>query len=455
MAISWTEGLLAGAAGIGEYALQQQAKRDARAERVQELRDQMELQRAKSEYSIKLNEYSSNRALHKQIKAAGADTVDGQYLLYKQLGMPDKAAYNAAQNAVKTGRLLKAPGELKLPEFLGNLDEQPRGRTQSWARDFIGVPGSSKVVEEAMQAPEQAPQEPQGPMEIPKTGVPMTAEEGQQVGAVAQPVSLEYQGSIEELKAEGTGFNPFDTPEKWNTKFQVVDMDGKRVLTAQQDTASGKTNFEVIKELGDEYRNDIKEIRNGDMTDIYAVRNDGTYDKIQSVPSASLSSTQGKDPATAATVSTADVDRFINSDNKLGGFNTTYGFLEKGLGDGWWNLASVDVPDEGAFKREVSTLHLSYLKNVTKDLTAREMATKGPQYQRDAIGHSLTNTLEPSDIAKLIDDTDATLDIRAFKNTEVSTLNDIIKDLTKLDRKSPALKELEAFRNLNLAKQEE
>lgn len=377
MAITWAEGLLAGAAGVADYALQEQAKRDQRALRIQEMRDQMALHQAKSEYSLKLNDYAKKDAVNKQLKSVQTGSFDEQFILYRNLGYPDDAAAKAAQNAVSKGTLLKRPGEAVLPKFLGNLDELPRNPTQSWARDFVGKfsPGSSQEAEEAIkqevptQVPEgQAPED--VPLDAPETGVPLTPEEGQEVGGFAAPVTLEVEGGIEEVARNGKRetFNPFAEAPKYEITKQDTIRGGKKgklVSFTDPSTLQTKSIF-LGTDVSGMQRIDPLVVEGSDGKQVTTERlYDPTTDEIISGDVYTTKSPDPEEPVTP--VKLTDIAQYLQpaTDNKPAG--QFYGDFPKTEREKWENLDTEswfwDTTPEG-FEQAIAGAYLDS-KNAT------------------------------------------------------------------------------------------
>lgn len=153
MAISWAQGLLAGAAGVAEYSTQEQGRRQKREDRTQELRNNMRMTHAKSAYGSRVKEYESNRQALRSLEGVEAGSLAEQISLHKSLGFSEKAAFAASEQAMRAGKPLKRPKAMSLPEFeMPNFAQrQASSPLQDWARGF------RESFEE--QAPEEVPQD--------------------------------------------------------------------------------------------------------------------------------------------------------------------------------------------------------------------------------------------------------------------------------------------------------
>jgi hypothetical protein len=138
MAISWAQGLLAGAAGVAEYSNQQQDRRQKRMDRTHELQNQMRMTHAKSAYASKVKEYEKNKSTLKALEGMEAGSLTEQVALHRALGFSEKASFAAAQSAVAAGKPLQRPGAVELPEFeIPNMMQgQASSPVQDWARNI-------------------------------------------------------------------------------------------------------------------------------------------------------------------------------------------------------------------------------------------------------------------------------------------------------------------------------
>lgn len=176
MSISWAEGLLAGAAGVAEYSEQERIRRQKRMDRTTELQNQMKMHQAKSLYAVKLNEYSENRKQLKALSSVESGSFQEQLILHKSLGLDDKTANIAAQEAWRSKKLLKRPDEMKMPEYImpAMMEGRASSPAQDWARAYFGsdvIPEEQvrEVLTQEAQAEQQALEEqlaPPAPAEL-------------------------------------------------------------------------------------------------------------------------------------------------------------------------------------------------------------------------------------------------------------------------------------------------
>lgn len=358
---------------------------------------------------------------------------------------------------------------MDIPEFVGDVNGVAKNKHQSWARDFLGLsqqeptdmfetvdPQTGQTVAQHQGQPIE-----QQPQTMTPSGVPLTPEEGQDLGAYAAPASYEFEGSIEELDAAKAAGKTFDgwtlaKPLKIESDVKVMEIGGKRALVNIMTGEGGKASYKVLSEdLGAEYSNDIRTIDSGNEIGIYAAKVDGdtlTYEKVKTIAKDPKGSAKSLGANKPVIVSTSEVDTFMKEDD-LSGFNSNYDYLKRA--DATWSFDDADLDDYDPEQkaREISELHLTYNKNIQKIRgTGRDAIKYASQDRRDAQGYALSNAMTPGNIAKLLENQEgsADLDIRIFKQVDVDTLSEIILNLNKLDKKSPYIKDLESYRNSQL-----
>ncbi len=139
MAISWAQGLLAGAAGVAEYSEQERQRRQQRIDKTNDLKNQMRSLQAKSRYAGKIKRYEDNRSQLQALEGIEAGGYHEQMSLFKGQGYSTEAASRAAM-LVGNGKLtaLKRPTALKEPEFLmpSIAEGQARSPIGDWAANF-------------------------------------------------------------------------------------------------------------------------------------------------------------------------------------------------------------------------------------------------------------------------------------------------------------------------------
>lgn len=142
MGISWSKGLLAAASGVAKYSEQEQERKQRRMDKTAELENGMRMQKAKSAYAVKMNEYAASQAKQRKYAGLEAGSIHEQVSLYKDLGYNEKAAIMAAQHGMQTGKLIKRPVAMKEPEFSAKGVIQEAGRAKSpiqrWIEQYRG-----------------------------------------------------------------------------------------------------------------------------------------------------------------------------------------------------------------------------------------------------------------------------------------------------------------------------
>lgn len=252
MALSFGRALLAGAAGVAEYSNEEQQRRQARIDRTQQLRDNMQLEQAKSKYASRYNSYERDNQILDQLGDTDPNSPMGQLALLMAYNPKLDAA--TASVMISKGRKVKVPqrGEepvFDMPEFqdpgravspiedwfngYSNASERKKKLAQATYEQFIAEnqgQTESPLVGQAMgdyQPPvdPQAPlsqQGPQGTLEpMGGAGVVPDASEGS-----IEPMGVPtYQDRASEIAA---AFNPVKAdPTEYDVKWTVAYKDGK------------------------------------------------------------------------------------------------------------------------------------------------------------------------------------------------------------------------------------
>ncbi|WGH49922.1 hypothetical protein [Pseudoalteromonas phage vB_PtuP_Slicky01] len=107
MALSFGRALLAGAAGVAEYSNEEQQRRQERIDRTQQLRDNMEIEQAKSKYAVQYKSYERDQGVLKSLGSTDPNSVQGQMILMQAYnpGMEPALAFQMIQGGAK----MKAP----------------------------------------------------------------------------------------------------------------------------------------------------------------------------------------------------------------------------------------------------------------------------------------------------------------------------------------------------------
>ncbi len=189
MGISWSQGLLAGAAGVAEYSDQQQRVRQSRLDKTTALENDMAMIQAKSRYAQKMNEYKDNKKQLNALKGVRSGGFDEQVRLFQTLGYSPKDSMVRATQAMQgVTERLKRPTEMDEPTL--NFKSKQAGRAksplQNWAeaymkpadvakepteslQKFINEPQGSLTPAGGKQEPE-APEAPEGQIEAQSIG---------------------------------------------------------------------------------------------------------------------------------------------------------------------------------------------------------------------------------------------------------------------------------------------
>ena len=128
MGLSWTDGLLAGAEGVAKFSDNERTKRQARLDRIQQLKDSVSVHRAKSDYALRLQRYEDNQKAHRSLGEIDPSSAKGQLLLMRHYNpniSEGLATQLVQQNFSRKNPLLKLPDKMDEPQF--NLPSLERG----------------------------------------------------------------------------------------------------------------------------------------------------------------------------------------------------------------------------------------------------------------------------------------------------------------------------------------
>jgi hypothetical protein len=226
MAISWAQGLLAGAAGVAEYSQQEQGRRQQRIDRTEELRNNMRMTHAKSAYASRVKEYEGNRKSLSNLEGVEAGSLAEQISLHKDLGFSEEAAFAASEQAMRAGKPLKRPRAMKLPEFeMPSITQrQASSPLQDWVRGFRQSYDETPAVDEA---PQELEVQTSGPNTSFEPGVNPNPEDfGTMETTGSQPVEA-VGGISAQDQATFDAMKPVVKPEKPIITKQASVRDGR------------------------------------------------------------------------------------------------------------------------------------------------------------------------------------------------------------------------------------
>lgn len=243
MAISWAQGLLAGASGVAEYSDQEQQKRQLRLDKTKALEDQMAMTQAKSRYAAKMNEWIENKKELKALQGLEAGGFDEQRILYMQKGYtPQEASVRAAQVIQSGGPRLTKPKRVDEPniDFNPRMAKRAKSPLQEWIEGYKEEPSTYQPEEPKPSTNKQSlkefTREPQGSLE------PMGGQGPTELQELVDGGNLQSQTiGGQEFQPQPDYVNPLATPEKLTkTVVKGVMVDGKEGDTIVWSNPQGK-----------------------------------------------------------------------------------------------------------------------------------------------------------------------------------------------------------------------
>lgn len=217
MAISWSQGLLAGAAGVAEYSEQEQKRRQTRIDKTTQLQNDMAMIQAKSKFAAKMNEYTQNKKQIKALQGVESGSYDEQFRLFSTLGYSPKAAATRAEQVMTTGEgRISRPTEMKEPtlNFKPSQSSRAKSPLQNWAEAYMKPAESYQPPSESLQ---KFIDEPQGEL-VPAGGRPTEVQEEPQVP----------EDQIEPQTIGGQSFTPEQNPYYEPIKPKMIEQSGSK-----------------------------------------------------------------------------------------------------------------------------------------------------------------------------------------------------------------------------------
>ena len=409
MAISWGQGLLAGAAGVAEYSQQEQAKRQQRLDKTTDLQNRMRIEQAKSKYSVKLNAHTKNANLLNMITGMKAGSFNEQAALFRAQGYTgsDVSAMAAAAVNGKIAKLTR-PEAMAEPSLSFQAIKPGRARSpiDDWIRNYRqeGVQDSEQQIRDEFQR-EETEREAAAPQLGSPVSAPAAPFSPDQVPAIS--TSLPESGDVREIPKGLGAFDPLATMNKpTKPTYHTIEIPDP----ADPDKVE---SWQVAKDplTGEEmYRSRLKsrftEESNRDRED----------EKAANKPTRETK---------AGRISTGEIDQFIKED---GGFEQIFQAVDS-LDSNFFGIGGTDNFKQ--IKRAIASTYLTTQQNLIKGASDEDVVKFGTQMDREAQGVAILRNVNPKEIAKMI--ADEGLNVNIFKGPQATQLGDILDNLEKLD----------------------
>jgi len=259
MAISWAQGLLAGAAGVTEYSEQEQLRRQQRNDVATKLENDMRMTQAKSKYASKMKQYEENRVQMDALRGVKPGGFDEQVRLFQTLGYSESSAAIRA-SAVMAGKAPRIQRPTEMAEPTLNFKSQSSTRASSpledWVQNFRKPP---KTFEPAGESLQNFAQQPLGSAEPIDTDQADTEGEVTPVGGDAATQEQQAEGQLEpqiiggqEFAVDPNWVNPLAKP----VAPEILRQDGSQGNQAGEwvvgmNKATGEQEYRVFFAKGE------------------------------------------------------------------------------------------------------------------------------------------------------------------------------------------------------------